>query len=132
MDCLRFAHAHCKQCRTRCFDSTALMPFTADAVISPASQIKNASLTECVVFLRWWWEMDQLFNFPQPSYSSQLANVDQLTASIHAPRCGIIVEQNFSLTTLQDNTLLLLFQASQYNLFPLSVRLYIGKKCFFP
>ena len=77
-------------------------------------------------------EMDQLFNFPQPSYSSQLANVEQLTASIHAPRCGIIVEQKFSLTTLQDNTLLLLFQVSQYNLLSLSVRLYIGEKCFFP
>ena len=58
MDCPRFAHAHCKQCRTRCFDSTALMPFTANAVISTTSQIKNASLTECVVFLRWWWEVD--------------------------------------------------------------------------
>ena len=37
----------------RCFTS-----FTAEAVISSTSQIKNAPLTRCVVFLRWWWEMD--------------------------------------------------------------------------
>ena len=54
------------------------MPYTACAVISSPPLQKKAPRLRCIVF-----EMvagDGLFNFVQPSYSSQLANVKQLAA----------------------------------------------------
>ena len=65
-----------------------------NSVLPSPFKNKKAPRLRCIVF-KWWWEMDQLFTFLQPSDFSQLAIIKQLTAQNFTPQCGMIVEQNF-------------------------------------